>query len=184
MFKFTIVLRVLFASILLLCASIPTAAESLDNFRPYKVRVKGYDNRLTAQNIHQLNRLSSSYAKEILLKVGYTVDEETGLLIKNDHYSSDMIYAINLNKGDKAKGYKNITIFSQPEMRVIRESFLADGYDEYYVRPRKGARWTKIYYKEGAPTYSISMLLFPDMNKHAQSYSYEDYTYTLICEKK
>ena len=156
-------------------------------FTPYKPTVKGFENRLSLKNILDLTSMPSSEARQLLLKAGYSKYEDTESLVKSDHYAhynNITLYMVNFWKDKNSIGFRNIIIFTQPEMQFIQAEFLADGYSETRVIPRKGARWTKVYTKSGFPTYSISMLLFQDMNKRALVYDYDHYWYCLICEKR
>lgn len=181
--------KVLLCAIALLSTAESLYAYSPKFFRQYRAKVSGFENRLTLKNILDLTAMSSSEAQQLLIKAGYEKDEETGALFKGDHYAhyntADVpIYMVNFNREKNATGFKNIIIVHQPEMRIIQTAFLAGGYTETRVIPRKGARWTKIYSKKGYPTYSISMLLLPNMNARALSYNFPDYIYCLICEKR
>ena len=152
-------------------------------FSAYTPKVKGFENRLTLDNILKLSSLTSERARELLIKAGYKEDKETKTILREDYYAKDpnnILYQFVFKTG--TKGFRQLIIFTQPEYRMIQQSFLAGGYTEKRVVPRKGARWTKIYQKKGFPTYSISLLLFPGM-EGAHTYPYEDYTYSLICEK-
>lgn len=176
-----------FVVIFLLSFSEATYAYSPSFFSPYKAKVKGFENRLSLKNILDLTAMPSSEAQQLLLKAGYKQYKGNQMLIKDDYYAHDtnnVIYSVIFNKSGNTKGFKNIIIFTQPEMRIIQTAFLAGGYTETHVVPRKGARWTKVYEKKGYPTYSISMMLLPNMDESAQFYDYDDYTYCLICEKR
>ncbi len=174
-------------AILLLTLSEHAYAYSPSFFKPYKAKIQGFENRLTLKNILDLTAMPSSKAQQLLLKAGYKQYKGNQMLTKDDYYAHDsdkLLYSVNFSKNSNAKGFKNIVIFTQPEMRIIQTAFLGGGYTETRVVPRKGARWTKVYRKKGYPTYSISMLLFPDMNARAQSYDYDEYVYCLICERR
>lgn len=159
-------------------------AFSPDYFTPYVAKVKGFENRLSFNNILELTKMPSNEAKDLLLKAGWKLDKESQSLVHADHYQRDSdarIYQAGFKPG--TNGFRKLFIYTQPEMRYISNEFLANGYKETLVVPRKGARWTKVYTKKGFPTYSISMLLFSDMTPNAQTYNYYDYMYCLICEK-
>lgn len=153
-------------------------------FSPYTPTVKGFDNRLTLQNILKLTSLPANQARELLIKAGYKVDKSTNTLYRVDYYAHDsdaILYQVGFKEG--TKGFRKLIIYTQPEMRMITASLITGGYTVTQVKARKGARWTKIFQKKGYPTYSISMLLLPGMDSQAQSYNYDDYVYCLICEK-
>lgn len=174
-------------AISLLNVSELTYASSPQYFIQYKAKVKGFENRLSLKNILDLTSMPSNEARQLLLKAGYNPYKGNQMLIRTDHYAhhtSVMLYSVNFSERRGSIGFKNIIIFTQPEMRIIQTAFLAGGYTETRVIPRKGARWTKVYRKKGFPTYSISMMLFSEMKERAQFYAFEDYTYCLICEKR
>lgn len=165
-------------------AEIQAASRPVGTFRPYQPKVKGFDNRLTLDNILKLSSLTPAQVKDLLLKAGWNVQSSNNSLYKSDHYagtSDVLLYAVGFT-GAK-KGFGKLIIYKQPEMRMIEASLLAGGYKVTQVKPRQGARWTKIYQKSGYPTYSISMMLMPGMNSRAQTYDYDEYMYCLICEK-
>lgn len=172
-------------SLLILCAySQESYAYSQQYFRPYKATVEGFENRLTLSNILRLTSLPSAQARELLIKAGYKVDRSTNTLIREDYYAhnSDVIlYQVGFK--ENTKGFRKLLIFSLPEMQMIQASFLAGGYTATLVKPRKGAKWTKIFYKKGYPIYSLSMLLLSGMDEQAATYDYYEYVYCLICEK-
>ena len=171
--------------LLILVSSAPAFPYSKCYFTPYKETVEGFGNRLTLSNILKLMSLPSNQAKELLIKAGYKVDRSTNTLIRQDHYAQDpdnILYQVGFK--ESTMGFRKMLIFTQPEMRMIQDSFIAGGYTVKRVVPRKGARWTKIYQKTGYPTFSISMLLLSDDDKNGTSFPYEDYIYCLICEKK
>ena len=170
--------------IILFGLNIEVLAYSKSNFKNYKPKVEGFENRLTLNNILKLTSMPSAQAKDLLLKAGWKYDKESQALVKEDFYAHDsdvVLYMAGFKEG--TKGIRKLLIFTQPEMRIIQSSFLAGGYSETRVVPRKGARWTKVYQKKGFPTYSISMLLMDGMVKNALNYSYDEYVYCLICEK-
>lgn len=172
--------------IILVAALITPVAAKNPVFRNYTPKVQGYGNRLTAQNILSLTAMPSSQGRALLTKVGYKPYEGNPyLLYTYDFYNpSQPLYMIKFPKEANATGFFIIHIFSQPEMRIIAHELMSLGYNEYRVRPRDGAIWTKVYQKSGSPTYSISLPLFPGMNPQAQSFNYEEYNYYLVCEKK
>lgn len=176
--------KVLIGLSLLFIFSLSSSALSLKTFTPYKAKVKGFENRLTLDNILKITSLPSNQAKQLLINAGWSIDKENGTLYKNDHFSKQLdIRMYQAGFKENTKGFRQLIIYSQPEMRIIDAAFIGGGYSMRRVIPRKGARWTRIYEKKGFPTYSLSMLLFNDMNKNAQFYNYEQYIYSLICEK-
>lgn len=157
---------------------------SKNNFTPYKETVKGFGNRLTLANILKLMSLPSNQARELLIKAGYKIDKSNNTLFRPDHYAQDpdnVLYDVTFKQG--TKGFRQLIIYTQPEMRMIQDSFIAGGYSVKRVKPRKGARWTKIFQKNGSPTFSLSMLLLNESDKNARFLPYNEYVYCLICEK-
>ena len=176
-------------SILLLMAGLLFApavsyAYSQNYFKEYKPTVPGFGNRLSLANILKITSLPASQAKALLKKAGYKEEKSSGSLYREDFYAQDsdhLLYQIGFKEG--TKGFRKLIIYTQPEMRFIESDFLAAGFTMTRVKPRKGARWTKVYQKKGYPTYSMSMLLLPGMEHDARYYNFDDYVYCLICEK-